>query len=127
MTQHFVEIGDANGDSQNSSRIYILEMEESQSQLMDAYDRASKMLGLDIISECCVDFGERNMNEDDAKKLTDGGIPLDDIISDLDEIGVEEWIHLFIAVCRKGDPSLGEIKIKAPHTIGLGGFGLIFE
>ena len=129
-------IGDWSGDGHRETETEVWLANKDLAAVEEAYEKGSKILGVDIIKTVCVDYEDSSIETELFWKIAnlcpdfgeewdlEGEPPSEENAER--PVDSHEWPYLVMAVAKIGDPDL-EVA-EAPHesTWKVGGYGLYY-
>lgn len=124
-----ITMGDPSADGHGKSDTFLIGSNLTKNEVLKAYQAGTQLLETDLINDFCADYEDCILPHSFITKLEEFGLP-DDIVDNLyeeeDDIGYsichDEWVELFLFVCRLGNP-IFEFK-QIDNCIDIGGYGL---
>ena len=141
MNRITVEIGDWSNDGHNRSDCFVVESTLTQSELMTAYRTGVSIIGVDLINDVAKDYEDSLLSKEHEELLRKAGYGFDkdpkgnlyfERYDDEDEstsysLGVQEYLDIFLFMCRLGEPHQVIQLIKTSHSLHIGGYGLFYS
>lgn len=128
------EIGDRGGDGHNQYDTYYYECRNephhalhgalSAENVRAAYEMGTAKLGFDLVKDCCADYEEMKLSEENMDTLVSFGFTHEELGEMKEEcIQPDQWLHIYMFICHIGNPDIVFIE-KYFQNIDLGGYGL---
>lgn len=114
-------VGDWSFDGHNQIDKVIVEV-KSELPLEEAYDKAVKILGFDLIKEYCYEYEDRTIPEHIWNSLIGEENP-DSEDGNAEVWGSKEWSELYLNFCKAADPTM-TWKYPKMSQVTIGGYGL---
>lgn len=131
-----LSIGDWSKDGHNQSDEVIIETDLTAKQLDAAYKKGVKIVGVDLVKDCCHEFEDNTISVSDAIKMLEAGvfelagwdgIDAETIESEegIKDVFSDGWETLYFAFCKIGNPKFKYKKHKDDRQVlRIGGYGL---
>ena len=136
-----LETGDTNGKGHCISEKRIFSCTHSSKELIEAYEKGSEITDFDLIVQCS-EYEENAVSISDYNRIYEKLKEVDSdyynstgftpFINNVDEYGddhvvlcTDEYVELFLAMCKVGNPSilLEEVTFE---KVDIGGYGLYY-
>jgi hypothetical protein len=124
-----LELGDYSGDGHNITDARSFSCNVDYSEIEKAYNNSVKVIGVDLIEECCVECDDNSISDSHYEKMArclEKG-PLDKLLGIGKEypwFGAVEYCELFWMYVQYSNP---EIVYKKVDNMHIGGYGLYAE
>lgn len=121
---HKIELilGDWSGDGHEKTSSFHIMSSLPKEKIIDAYDRAVKILKFDITS-CCEEYEDHSLPEEGQEVLKKNFPKLFKSI-DPEWLVKDDFVKIYLAMVAVGDPTFVFAHQEPNDSINLGGYGL---
>lgn len=137
-------VGDRSGDGHDKRETTVLKSNLSGPEIMSAYQKATKKLGFDFITEVCAEYEDRTVPASKLKTLVEHGLVIEDTFADYEinickdaveagdddlsdgvSIWVDTYVEIFLFIIKLGNQDF-EYEYAPDDTshLDIGGYGL---
>ncbi len=89
-----------------------------------AYSVGSKLVGFDLVNDCCTYYEDNYLDEEQMDKLVSLGFVHEDLEEMKDEgLMSEWWMDIYMFICKLGCERLIVTPVRHKH-VDIGGYGL---
>lgn len=134
-------VGDWSSDGHEKTEdVYFMINVKTVKDVEKAYAVGTKKLGFDLKNDCCAEYEDNKISDDQVVKLKASGIDLkaafnfDDADDDPDEedfqfMDPQTFAHLYMFIAKLGDPKLEFTQVNTDRIerINVGGYGLFMS
>ncbi len=118
-----LRVGDVNGDGHDKVDVYNIITNKSPGAVKQAYEKGTRKIGFSIVETLCKNEGDREISDEHWEQLAHAGILVGKHIADRTWLDRDEWVRLYMEVCKLGDPKLTWKHAKNASWIDIGGYG----
>ncbi len=115
--------GDPSGDGHGRTSNLSIKTNLSKKEIELAYKKGVELIGFNLIDECCNDYEDNVIYEEELVKLKAAGFEIDDTEMDW-RIYHQEYEDIYLFFILKGNPEFKYEIVSSNNTIDMGGYGL---
>lgn len=126
-------LGDPSGDGHGKSDTIVFNSNLNKEEIQDAYKKASKELGFDLISDICDDYEDNYLPKKIYNILIKNGMKYDLNEYEIKELAkhkskgvniyIDEYLNIYFFIIKFGNKDF-EYEITNCPVIDIGGYGL---
>ena len=120
-------VGDVSGDGHNRTSVSTIKSNLTREQIAKAYERGSDAIGINFQEQCCDNYEEYSITEQQALILKQHGIIDNEEVEEVQcFIADDLFCDIWLKIAKLGSPNF-QYEFLDIDCIPIGGYGLFTE